>query len=249
MVLSGPCKPRQLRYLSRQLMTMSKLYLSDLPLPPAEQILQRNLTPDPVTPKPDVFFNDVMKTKPSVQRRARLLDPSAHFSYVSPYPAAFPYHIEIADEEEDRSKAIENWLSAKEASNEVAKCAETGLGRHSADEREKDYHLISLCPRGIEDCLPNLDVGDAYEHIGVPSLVPPQTINNDAQGCSEKQAARHNLTAILSGHTVLLKPSEEDGYAPWSLRYSGHQFGTWAGQLGDGRAISIRQFFSRNILS
>ncbi|KAK7690814.1 hypothetical protein QCA50_005914 [Cerrena zonata] len=28
-------------------------------------------------------------------------------------------------------------------------------------------------------------------------------------------------------------------WAPWSLRYSGHQFGTWAGQLGDGRAISI----------
>ena len=28
-------------------------------------------------------------------------------------------------------------------------------------------------------------------------------------------------------------------YAPWSLRYSGHQFGVWAGQLGDGRAISI----------
>ncbi|KAF9506441.1 hypothetical protein BS47DRAFT_1305262, partial [Hydnum rufescens UP504] len=27
-------------------------------------------------------------------------------------------------------------------------------------------------------------------------------------------------------------------YAPWSLRYSGHHFGTWAGQLGDGRAIS-----------
>ncbi|OBZ72114.1 hypothetical protein A0H81_07825 [Grifola frondosa] len=28
-------------------------------------------------------------------------------------------------------------------------------------------------------------------------------------------------------------------WAPWSLRYSGHQFGVWAGQLGDGRAISI----------
>jgi hypothetical protein len=31
-------------------------------------------------------------------------------------------------------------------------------------------------------------------------------------------------------------------FAPWSLRYSGHQFGVWAGQLGDGRAISIRVF-------
>ncbi|KAF9506436.1 hypothetical protein BS47DRAFT_1305246, partial [Hydnum rufescens UP504] len=28
-------------------------------------------------------------------------------------------------------------------------------------------------------------------------------------------------------------------YAPWSLRYAGYQFGTWAGQLDDGRAILI----------
>jgi uncharacterized protein YdiU (UPF0061 family) len=37
-------------------------------------------------------------------------------------------------------------------------------------------------------------------------------------------------------------------FAPWSLRYSGHQFGAWAGQLGDGRAISIREFSVRAIL-
>ncbi|KAJ7608138.1 hypothetical protein DFH06DRAFT_946492, partial [Mycena polygramma] len=30
-----------------------------------------------------------------------------------------------------------------------------------------------------------------------------------------------------------------DVFAPWAVRYSGHQFGTWAGQLGDGRATSI----------
>lgn len=28
-------------------------------------------------------------------------------------------------------------------------------------------------------------------------------------------------------------------YGPWSLRYGGHQFGEWAGQLGDGRAVSL----------
>ena len=31
----------------------------------------------------------------------------------------------------------------------------------------------------------------------------------------------------------------ETSYGPWSSRYCGHQFGVWAGQLGDGRAISI----------
>lgn len=28
-------------------------------------------------------------------------------------------------------------------------------------------------------------------------------------------------------------------YGPWSLRYGGHQFGEWAGQLGDGRTVSL----------
>ncbi|GJJ08203.1 hypothetical protein Clacol_002411 [Clathrus columnatus] len=221
---------------------MSKSFLSDLPLPPSTHVLQRNLIADPNTPDPDVFFNDVMKTRPSIQRRARLLAPSAHFSFVSPYPTAFPYRIEVVDEEEDRTKAIEKWLSAKEALTEANKCAETGLGSYSADERVKDYHLIGLCRRGIEDCLPNLDVGDAFEYLGPPSLTPNGVKANghaSIRAQSEEESARQNLTDILSGHNVLLKPSKSDGYAPWSLRYSGHQFGTWAGQLGDGRAISI----------
>ncbi|SNX81669.1 uncharacterized protein MEPE_00374 [Melanopsichium pennsylvanicum] len=32
---------------------------------------------------------------------------------------------------------------------------------------------------------------------------------------------------------------EETDYAPWSLCYAGHQFGQWAGQLGDGRAMTL----------
>lgn len=30
-----------------------------------------------------------------------------------------------------------------------------------------------------------------------------------------------------------------DGMQPWAANYGGHQFGHWAGQLGDGRAISL----------
>lgn len=35
--------------------------------------------------------------------------------------------------------------------------------------------------------------------------------------------------------------AEYSGYAPWSNAYSGHQFGQWAGQLGDGRAITLME--------
>lgn len=37
----------------------------------------------------------------------------------------------------------------------------------------------------------------------------------------------------MSGNTVL------EGSCPKASVYSGHQFGVWAGQLGDGRAISL----------
>ncbi|KAJ3212711.1 hypothetical protein HK099_007676 [Clydaea vesicula] len=33
---------------------------------------------------------------------------------------------------------------------------------------------------------------------------------------------------------------------PWALAYAGHQFGSYAGQLGDGRAISLAQFYDPN---
>ena len=28
---------------------------------------------------------------------------------------------------------------------------------------------------------------------------------------------------------------------PYAARYGGHQFGAWAGQLGDGRAITLAE--------
>ena len=33
--------------------------------------------------------------------------------------------------------------------------------------------------------------------------------------------------------------AQTSDYAPWSLCYGGHQFGVWAGQLGDGRAVTL----------
>ncbi len=41
------------------------------------------------------------------------------------------------------------------------------------------------------------------------------------------------LAAIFAGNTLL------PGMLPLATRYGGHQFGNWAGQLGDGRAMSL----------
>lgn len=45
-------------------------------------------------------------------------------------------------------------------------------------------------------------------------------------------------TFLLSGNQIL--PSMK----PYAARYGGYQFGHWAGQLGDGRAITLGEFFT-----
>lgn len=40
---------------------------------------------------------------------------------------------------------------------------------------------------------------------------------------------------LFSGNNVL------DGMTPYAMCYGGHQFGNWAGQLGDGRAINLAE--------
>jgi serine/tyrosine/threonine adenylyltransferase len=47
------------------------------------------------------------------------------------------------------------------------------------------------------------------------------------------------LADVLGGNRVV------PGMAPYSACYGGHQFGTWAGQLGDGRAITLGEVEAR----
>src|SRR5690606_32178291 len=50
----------------------------------------------------------------------------------------------------------------------------------------------------------------------------------DADFCRSQEFAR-----VFSGNALL------PGMVPHATRYGGHQFGHWAGQLGDGRAINL----------
>jgi uncharacterized protein YdiU (UPF0061 family) len=44
---------------------------------------------------------------------------------------------------------------------------------------------------------------------------------------------------LVSGNKIMWEPDTKDGIYPWAQCYGGYQFGQWAGQLGDGRAISL----------
>ncbi|KAL8986599.1 MAG: hypothetical protein Q9177_004122 [Variospora cf. flavescens] len=48
-----------------------------------------------------------------------------------------------------------------------------------------------------------------------------------------------DFKSLVAGNKILWDPSTEKGIYPWAQCYGGYQFGSWAGQLGDGRAISL----------
>ena len=52
-------------------------------------------------------------------------------------------------------------------------------------------------------------------------------------GLTEDQVASEEFQDVVTGNLVL------PGMDPFAMRYGGHQFGHWAGQLGDGRAINL----------
>ncbi len=55
----------------------------------------------------------------------------------------------------------------------------------------------------------------------------------------EAEDAAENLVDLFAGNTI--PPTCE----PYACNYGGHQFGVWAGQLGDGRAINLGELKDR----
>ena len=57
-------------------------------------------------------------------------------------------------------------------------------------------------------------------------------------GIGRPAGAGDPLVEVLAGNRVL------PGMQPYAARYGGHQFGHWAGQLGDGRAITLGELLA-----
>ena len=80
--------------------------------------------------------------------------------------------------------------------------------------------------------------GAAYSRVK-----PARTNNPELLSLNEELACelglqllledKASLTRVLSGNALL------PGMDPFAMAYGGHQFGHWAGQLGDGRAINL----------
>jgi len=69
--------------------------------------------------------------------------------------------------------------------------------------------------------------------LPAPVWVAHNEVLRDALGLSKQLFTDESFLSAMAGCTLL------DGSSPKASVYSGHQFGVWAGQLGDGRAISL----------
>ena len=73
-----------------------------------------------------------------------------------------------------------------------------------------------------------------------PSLVHVSKEVAFLLGIPPENLASEDFVKIFSGSTILA------GTRPYAMSYAGHQFGNWAGQLGDGRAIVLTEIDVNN---
>lgn len=68
-----------------------------------------------------------------------------------------------------------------------------------------------------------------------PSIVHSSIEVQELLGIDKKAASSQSFTDIFTGNKIL------ENTKPYAMCYGGHQFGNWAGQLGDGRAINLAE--------
>ena len=69
--------------------------------------------------------------------------------------------------------------------------------------------------------------------VAAPRVIATSKEMLETLGLSEADAASPAFAQVFGGNAVL------PGMQPHATNYGGHQFGSWAGQLGDGRAITL----------
>lgn len=74
--------------------------------------------------------------------------------------------------------------------------------------------------------------------VAAPRLIAYSQEVADLLGLSPEDLALPEFATVFGGNQLL------EGMEPYAANYGGHQFGHWAGQLGDGRAITLGETLS-----
>jgi serine/tyrosine/threonine adenylyltransferase len=80
--------------------------------------------------------------------------------------------------------------------------------------------------------------GALFSHMQPTPVRAPRLIAHSREvaamlGITEAYVASPEFAQVFGGNALL------EGMQPYAANYGGHQFGNWAGQLGDGRAITL----------
>jgi uncharacterized protein YdiU (UPF0061 family) len=80
--------------------------------------------------------------------------------------------------------------------------------------------------------------GAAFSHVEPTPVRAPRLVAHSREvaellGLSEDDVASPAFARVFGGNSLMA------GMQPYAANYGGHQFGSWAGQLGDGRAITL----------
>jgi len=126
----------------------------------------------------------------------------------------------------------------------------TPLKQHSPDAAGTSP-LVDLCDVDFDNTFVRELPGDSLTHnvprtvrnacytrvaptpVRSPQLLAWVDAVGEMLGVKPPQSASGAAAQVLAGNRVL------PGMEPYAARYGGHQFGQWAGQLGDGRAITL----------
>ncbi len=88
-------------------------------------------------------------------------------------------------------------------------------------------------------------LGACYSFVLPTKVKTPQVVAYSKEmaeqlGLSIADCESEQFAKVFSGNEIL------PGMKPYAMCYGGHQFGHWAGQLGDGRAINLGEVVNQN---
>lgn len=103
-----------------------------------------------------------------------------------------------------------------------------------------DSFTSALVADPIQENYRRLVTDSHFSYVNTKKTSNPRLIHvskemMDAIGISEKESKSEAFRNLVTGNATL------PNFQPYSMVYAGHQFGSWASQLGDGRAINIAE--------
>jgi uncharacterized protein YdiU (UPF0061 family) len=107
-----------------------------------------------------------------------------------------------------------------------------------------DNRFVTALPGDAETGPRRREVlGAAWSQVTPTPVAAPVLLAHSSEvaallGFDEAMLRSPEFAEVFGGNALY------EGMQPWAANYGGHQFGHWAGQLGDGRAISLGELIA-----